>query len=332
MAAQLTAAEANATLQPNLIALCTAMVVLSTLALGLRLWSNCVSPGYRWWWDDLFAAIALPFIVSETALIFWWISLGLGKHAATVPPEDLAQGPKVIFIAAFLYDCSISIPKFSALFFYRRIFATTSKWFTIALWTVGAMNAGWLLSALISTVFQCTPINAAWETVPGSTCISQWGWFFGTAIPSMIIDAFILLLPMPLLWGLQAPVSRRIIVGSIFLCGYGVIVASVGRLVTLASAGDHLLDDLTWTTITYLEWVQVEGPISLTSVCLPSILRLIKRIHDKGIRGAFPDRPRRSKEFSGQFVRMDEYSVRTSHNGTVKSQSLGDHCMGEAGV
>lgn len=82
------------------------------------------------------------------------------------------------------------------------------------------MNAGWLLSAWLSTVFQCTPVNAAWETVPGSTCISQWGWFLGTAIPSMIIDFFILMIPLPMLWGLQTTVSRRILVGLVFLCGY----------------------------------------------------------------------------------------------------------------
>lgn len=158
--------------------------------------------------------------ISETALIFWWIDLGLGKHQATVEPADLAMGPKIIFIATFFYDCNISLPKFSALFFYNRIFGRTNKWFTIALWTVGTLNTGWLLSSLVSTIFQCTPINAAWEVVPGSTCIAQWSWFFGTAIPSMIIDFLILIMPLPILWGLKAPISRRIMVGTIFLCGY----------------------------------------------------------------------------------------------------------------
>jgi hypothetical protein len=164
--------------------------------------------------------ICQPFIIAEMALIYWWIDLGLGKHAATVPPEDLAQAPKIIFVAAFLYDCNISLPKFAALFFYRRIFGYVSRWLSIALWVVGAMNAGWLLSALLSTVFQCQPVNAAWQAVEGAECISQWGWFLGTAIPSMIIDFFILVLPLPLLWGLRAPASRRLMVVLVFLCGY----------------------------------------------------------------------------------------------------------------
>ncbi|KAI1142337.1 hypothetical protein F5Y05DRAFT_370569 [Hypoxylon sp. FL0543] len=320
METQPTAAEANESLQPNMIALCTVMLTLSTLALSLRMWSNYVAPSHHWGWDDFFAAITLPFIIAENGLIFWWIPLGLGKHAATVPEADLATGHKLIFIAAFLYDCNITLPKFSVLFFYNRIFERTSKWFTAALWIIGALNAGWLISGLISTIFQCTPVNAAWEAVPGSKCISQWSWFFGTAIPSMIIDLFILLLPLRPLWRLQAPISRRAVVGVVFICGYCVIVISVGRLVTLAKAGSHLLDDFTWTTITYLEWVQCEGPISLISVCLPNIFRLIKRVHDKGVRGALPDTRTGSNMLSSntsgatkrQFIRMEDYPSNVS--------------------
>ncbi|OTA63676.1 hypothetical protein K449DRAFT_381414 [Hypoxylon sp. EC38] len=249
-------------------------------------------------------------------MIFWWIGLGLGKHAITVPPADLLKGPKIVFIASLLNDFNISLPKFSVLFFYHRIFARASKWFTIAVWTVGIMNVAWLVGAFGSTLFQCTPIHAAWEVVPGSTCISQWGFFFGTAVPSTVIDLFILLMPMPLLWGLQAPVSRRIMVGVVFLCGYSVIVASIGRLVTLARAGPQLfVGDLTWSTIGYIEWVQCEGPISLMSVCLPNIFRFVKRVHEKGVKGTLPDSRGGSNMLSSsangnhkrQFIRMEDY-------------------------
>lgn len=83
----------------------------------------------------------------------------------------------------------------------------------------------------------------------------------------------------------------------IFLCGYSVIVVSIGRLVSIAKAVATLEDDLTWSTITYLEWVQCEGPLSVTSVCLPNIFNLGTLIHTHGLRSLFragknqPDRP-----------------------------------------
>ncbi|OTA96138.1 hypothetical protein M434DRAFT_393220 [Hypoxylon sp. CO27-5] len=330
MEMQLTTAEANQSRQPNLIALCTILLVSSTLALSLRLWSNYVTPFYHWGWDDFFAAMTLPFTFAENGFILWWIGHGLGKHAVTVPPVDLAKGPKIVFFASLMNDFNISFPKFSVLFFYHRIFARTSKWFSIAVWTVGIMNVAWLVSALGSTIFQCTPVNAAWETVPGSTCISQWGFWFGTAVPSTVIDLFILLMPMPLLWGLQAPVSRRIMVSVVFVCGYSVIVASIGRLVALARAGPHMFDDLTWTTIGYVQWVQCEGPISLVSVCLPNIFRFVKRVHEKGVKGTLPDSrggsnmlsPSANGHHKGQFIRMEDYPSHLSVKEERRHESI----------
>ncbi|TGJ85287.1 hypothetical protein E0Z10_g3505 [Xylaria hypoxylon] len=317
MATQLTAAELNDTLQPNLIALCTTLVALSTLALSLRLWSNYITLGYRWGWDDVFATLTLVFIISETALILWWIDVGLGRHAAAVSPEDLAKGPKIIFIATFFYDLNISLPKFSALFFYHRIFKRTKAWFSTALWIIGAANAGWLLSAFISTLLQCIPINAVWESVPGAKCFPQWSWFLGTAIPSVLIDFLILVTPLPIIWGLQMAPFRRFSIVVVFLFGYSVIVVSIGRLVTLAQAGSHLLDDLTWTPIQYLD-----------------IFRLVRRVYLDGIKGAMPGGRASTKtsssttndEHKGQFIRMGDYPANIG-----AEQGRGRQASGEGG-
>ncbi|KAF2969951.1 hypothetical protein GQX73_g3598 [Xylaria multiplex] len=264
MATNLTTAEMNENMQPNLIAMCIAILFFSTLALSLRFWSNYVTPSYRWWWDDFFAAITLPFSISASAFLLWFIYLGFGKHAATVPPADLEK-------------CRL----FSVLFFYARIFQRTSKCFTFALWTVGILNTIWLLTGWALTIFQCRPINAAWETVPGSTCIKQWGLCIAVTVPNLLIDLLLLILPLPMLWGLQATAFRRIIVVIIFVFGYAIIVASVGRLVELTRAGTHILDDLTWGPIEYGEWVECENLLSLLCVCLPSIIRLIKHYFQK---------------------------------------------------
>lgn len=125
-----------------------------------------------------------PFIIVETSLIYWWISLGLGRHASTVSPEDLLQGPRIIFAAAFFYD------------------------------------AGWFVAGCLSTLFQCVPIEKAWSIVEGGHCFSQWAWFLATAIPSTLIDLCILLMPLPMLWRLQVSKTRKVMIIGVFLCGY----------------------------------------------------------------------------------------------------------------
>lgn len=123
----------------------------------------------------------------------------------------------------------------------------------------------------------------------------------------MLIDLCILVMPLPMLWSLQTTKKKeapdygcfhlRILVGRIDIICFSqgsintdlvymdrVIIVSIGRLVTLAKAGAALEADLTWTTITYLEWVQCEGPVSVNSVCLPNIFSLCRLVHICGLR------------------------------------------------
>lgn len=66
--------------------------------------------------------------------------------------------------------------------------------------------------------------------------------------------------------------------------GNSVIVVSIGRLVAVAKAGAGLEADLTWSAVTYIEWAQCEGPLSVISVCMPNIFNLCNLIRTYGLR------------------------------------------------
>jgi hypothetical protein len=128
-------------------------------------------------------------------------------------------GLKILYANYFLYDVGISLPKLSALCFYGRIFQTSRR-FTQGLWGVGVLVIAWMICAVLSVIWQCHPIRKAWNpTVPG-TCLNYYQWWLGSAISSVIIDGIILVLPFPLLWGLHLPLSRKLLVLCVFICGY----------------------------------------------------------------------------------------------------------------
>ena len=92
-----------------------------------------------------------------------------------------------------------------------------------------------------------------------------------------------------------------------------VIVVSIGRLVSIANAGAGLEADLTWSTITYLKWVQCEGPLSVISVCLPNIFNLCKLIYTHGLGSVLRRGKSQSKEpyftsSNDTFIRMETHS------------------------
>ncbi|OJJ99926.1 hypothetical protein ASPACDRAFT_43563 [Aspergillus aculeatus ATCC 16872] len=274
----MSSADTDGNQQPGLIAFCVVMLTSAVASVALRCWSIWSSHTHRFGYDDAFAILTLPFIIAESSLIFYWISLGLGRHIATLPVSHQLAGPKIIFAAAFLYDASITFPKLSVLCFYHRIFQRGGgPWVRPTLAAVGALCVFWLIGSWLATAFQCTPVRASWEAVAGSKCVTQWKFFTGTAAPSAILDLIILLIPLPLLWSLHMTRAKKAMLIGLFICGYSVVVVSVGRLITLLKAGSALEADLTWTTIEYICWVQCEGPISLMSVCLPNITDLGRR-------------------------------------------------------
>jgi hypothetical protein len=134
----------------------------------------------------------------------------------------LLLGPKITFIAQILSAFFIALPKFSVLFFYNRMFGQASSALRKGLWVVGVLNGLWVLAFCISASFECVPIQALWDPVKaeGARCYDQWKWFLAFAIPSTTIDLAILLMPLPILWKLKAPWTKRIGVTGLFICGY----------------------------------------------------------------------------------------------------------------
>lgn len=88
--------------------------------------------------------------------------------------------------------------KNSILILYSRIF-TTSWTFTRWLWLAGGMTLFWGLSSFLVLIFQCHPIQAAWDhSVHDAKCL-DWGIVtLAYGISNIVLDFTLLVLPMPL--------------------------------------------------------------------------------------------------------------------------------------
>lgn len=140
-----------------------------------------------------------PFIISEGALILWWVSLGLGRHAAIVPIADLEKTGLIIFVGAFLYSAAVAFPKLSALFFYRRMFgACIYRSFHIALWGLVGLVTVWLLAAeMVSaqrshkTILTCDLAEHSLPVLASAGCIRskrQRQMFAAVVVDALISD------------------------------------------------------------------------------------------------------------------------------------------------
>ena len=84
-----------------------------------------------------------------------------------------------------------------------------------------ALNAFWGFAYTFVYIFQCVPVEQVWTMSvgqPGRKCWSE-NADYSFAISSIILDAIILVMPMPFVWRLQMPVRQKVVVSAIFLLG-----------------------------------------------------------------------------------------------------------------
>ena len=68
-------------------------------------------------------------------------------------------------------------------------------------------------------LLQCIPVSDVWDImVEFPNCVED-TMYYGMAISSVILDVMVLVMPLPLIWGLQMSVRDKVAVSGIFLLG-----------------------------------------------------------------------------------------------------------------
>lgn len=193
---------------------------LTTIALVLRLWSRARSSSKMdFWWDDW--VLVTTTIVSHAflGLNMAWTRLGLGKHIEAISMTSLLPTIYISKASILIYAVSIWLIKISALLMYARIFRR-SRMFRITLWCFGTWVSLWFVCTAIVPWFNCTPVRKTIDPFLPGECFDRMGWFLASAFINSITDLAILILPFPMLWGLQMTLRRKIQVTFVFLLGY----------------------------------------------------------------------------------------------------------------
>ncbi|KAI0815494.1 hypothetical protein GGR55DRAFT_675109 [Xylaria sp. FL0064] len=115
----------------------------------------------------------------------------------------------------------------------------------------------------------CKPIQYTWDkTIPGGTCYNQRLADLSAAIVNLIIDATIVILPMPLIFGLQLTFPKRMGVVAMFSLGGLVCVISLHRVLWVSTWD---LCDLTYGVVNVTVYTMLEPFLGVVNACLPVI-------------------------------------------------------------
>ncbi|KAM7220314.1 hypothetical protein V8F06_004280 [Rhypophila decipiens] len=274
---------------PALLGGVTTLMVLAIISVVLRFWIRR-HRGMELLLDDwLIGASMVPFLGLIICAYCSVFLAGVGKHYQVNVLEDPTRPTtqlKIVYASLITIVTNISLVKLSIIAMYHRIFPTQfMRWSYIILGTIIVV---WATVALPVCIFQCRPIEEAWDfkssssSSSGGTCISAFPLYFGaTGLPNVAIDLVLLCLPMYEVWKLQIPRAQKVAIVSTFLLGAVVIVADVFKLVVLveiydgyenqddqrravSSLGTDRFQDL-------IIWIVTEHALSIICANIPSL-------------------------------------------------------------
>ncbi|KAM0244681.1 hypothetical protein ACHAP5_006024 [Fusarium lateritium] len=229
-------------------------------------------------WDDFFSVLVLIFYAVDAFtvhLIYYLgtnIEAGVEAQSRKLTEQEIFEyekGSKLQLAAWYAYTALIWSLKGTMLCFFSRM--TIGTWHNVFVKTVSILSAVSYLAVFLTITFGCFPTQKNWQVLPdpGLVCTFKMQNFLVTTVLNVLTDALILCIPLPLLWKLQVPVRKKIVIGLLLSSGAFVIAAAITRVVlTLADNPSAL---------TINSWGVRETLVGILTVNIPILRPLFTR-------------------------------------------------------
>ena len=187
------------------------------LRLGFKMFAIKVDLGLDDW---LILVTILSGVPSSVLAVHGTVANGLGQDIWTLQYDMITNFGKSFYAMTILYFAQVTFLKMSLLFFYLQIFPGSLV--RMLLRGTIAFNGIFGLFFVLMAVFQCNPISFFWYKWDGEhsgTCLSMNGIAWANAIVSIMLDCWMLGLPLWQLKSLQLNWKRKLGVGIMFSTG-----------------------------------------------------------------------------------------------------------------
>ncbi|KAJ5947493.1 hypothetical protein N7466_000508 [Penicillium verhagenii] len=253
-------------------------LTLSTLFLAMRIWTR-VRILSKFGWDD-----------------GGYIYGGSGIHLWNVTEPMFNYFQKIILVAAVIYVPCLAFAKVGLIILYHRIM-NRQPGYLWTLYIISAIVCGYSIAIIFALIFACTPIQKGWDSsITTGHCVNRSGLYIATAALNIVSDLALIVVPIPLVMGLQMPRVQKYGLMAMFIVGCATFITSILRLQTL-------IPYLTATDTTYQiappqMWIYIEANLIIICPCLPFLRQFLRRYSPAWIGEATSSGRRYYKDYS----------------------------------
>ncbi|KIW04229.1 uncharacterized protein PV09_04535 [Verruconis gallopava] len=265
---------------PGLVTLAASLIAVVAILVLLRLYVHMFI--LRWVsWDDVFIVLAFISVCGmTTCTVVAYKHYGWDRHIWDTPFDKFSKALYLAWWTKIVYSTAACFTRLSLLCFYYRVTQESTKnGFRLCIYasTVISILCGVTLVSL--TIFQCRPIRAFWTFPPleNQKCLDDGKLTLGGGITNTVVDLMVIILPIPLILGLELTPRQR--VGAIVLVSLGLVVCVAGAVRAYYSwyALIATYDD-TWNGFGIYIAATIELDLGVICACAPAVRAFVMKV------------------------------------------------------
>lgn len=127
--------------------------------------------------------------------------------------------PKTALAADVLWGTANTLFRISIVNFYMTIFRSNKVFHRVA-YAVMAFVIAFGIAIAVSDFLTCRPLAKYWDPLLSGVCEDPIASIVALSSCNVATDLIIVLLPMPMVWGLQMPIQRKVELTIVFALGF----------------------------------------------------------------------------------------------------------------
>ena len=205
----------------QLVTASVVLIVVTTLFVGLRFWSDKRRVA-RWFPDDILIGVSYVLYMMQCGVMIAMDKAGgAGRHIVALErqdPQALERWKHLVVVYLLILYFVLILPRLSILWLYLRVFnwrrGVLERTVTLILMGLFAVS---LVLLVVFTMTMCRPVGFRGKyTVTSGNCGRFHYYFRSQMFLGIVMDFVILVLPWRTIWALKIPVSDRMTVALFF--------------------------------------------------------------------------------------------------------------------
>ncbi|CAO2652639.1 Nn.00g009220.m01.CDS01 [Neocucurbitaria sp. VM-36] len=261
--------------QDVMIGVSAAMTLIGVTCVALRVYTRGFivrNMGIEDWTMIAAATLTIVFLLE---LIAGAKEFKAGFSGMSITPEQMISNLKLILAIIVVYKMTMTLIKISILLIYLRI--AVNRTFEYLCKGTMCLLAIYQFIVFVIVPAQCTPLHKLWDftgQVQGH-CINANAFYHATSAFHIVMDIWILVLPLKLILRIPRPPREKLALIIIFSLGIISTIASIIRLQSLrvfTLSNDPFYDSLPINT-----WSMVEVNIGILCASIPTLKPLVSK-------------------------------------------------------